>query len=130
MGALTDPHRGCEEKSSRSILAVVGSSGYAGGVTGEGASDPWRPATEVAEPVHAVVVGSAVERYGAGPTASRSRLDLASTAYPGCVRPAVDDLSAGGLVGLDVDLAEWSGWYLVAASRVDGVGQRRCAVPP
>ena len=50
------------------------------------------------------------------PGRSSPALDPAATAHPGCMRPAVDDLSAGGLVGLDVDLAGWSRWHLLVAS--------------
>ena len=66
--------------------------------------------------------GEAVERCCASPAPGRRSPDddPATTAYPGCMRQAVDNLSAGGLVGLDVDFAYWSRWYLLVASRLMG----------
>ena len=129
---VSDLHRSVDrsspwlgQKSSRSTFEVVDSSDYAGSVTGLDAFDPSLPTTEArrAGPGRR---GGLKPSSGTAPAPTPGRRspddDPATTAYPGCMRQAVDDLSAGGLVGLDVDFAEWSGWYLLVASRLMGSG--------
>ena len=85
------------------------------------AFDPSLPKTAARQLVQAAVVGEAVDWYSPSRAGRRSPDDdPATTACAGCMRQAVGNPSAGGLVGFDVDFAYWSRWYLLVASRLMG----------